>query len=145
MIFSSTLPLLAGKSHRWLITGAAGFIGSNLVEALLAAGQEVVGFDNFSTGHQHNLDEIRARHPAEFERSFRFIEGDIRDRGACDLAVDGIDIVLHQAALGSVPRSIADPLTSHDVNVTGFLNMLDAARRKGVKRFRLCRIKLDIW
>jgi len=135
MIFSASLPLLGGQSRRWLVTGAAGFIGSNLVEALLAGGQEVVGLDNFSTGHRRNLEEVRQRVPHAFDLHFRFVEGDIRDRQTCEDAIDGTDIVLHQAALGSVPRSIADPLTSHDVNVTGFLNMLDAARRKSVKRF----------
>jgi len=117
------------------VTGAAGFIGSNLVEALLAASQQVVGLDNFSTGHQRNLDELATIAPGPFGDSFRMINADIRDRAACEAAVDGVDYVLHQAALGSVPRSIADPMTSHDVNVTGFLNMLDAARRAGVQRF----------
>jgi len=126
---------LLGSSRRWLVTGAAGFIGSNLVEALLSAGQEVVGLDNFATGHRTNLDEVRERVGSERWSDFRFVEGDIRDREACRAAVEGIDYVLHQAALGSVPRSIADPLTSHDVNVTGFVNMLDAARQAGVRRF----------
>jgi UDP-N-acetylglucosamine 4-epimerase len=126
---------LRARRHRWLVTGCAGFIGSNLVEALLALGQEVVGLDNFATGHQHNLDEACALAGATDGASFRFITGDIRDREACAAAVEGVDFVLHQAALGSVPRSIADPLTSHDVNVTGFLNMLDAARHAGVQRF----------
>lgn len=117
------------------MTGAAGFIGSNLVEALLAAGQQVVGLDNFSTGHQRNLDEVANIAPGPFGHSFRMINADIRDRAACKAAVEGVDYVLHQAALGSVPRSIADPMTSHDVNVTGFLNMLEAARHSGVKRF----------
>ena len=125
--------LLAGKQLTWLVTGAAGFIGSNLVEALLKAGQQVVGLDNFATGHQRNLDQASAL--AEGRGMLRMIEGDIRDRAACASAVIGVDVVLHQAALGSVPRSIADPLTSHDVNVTGFLNMLDAARTAGVTRF----------
>ncbi len=125
--------LLRGKRLTWLVTGAAGFIGSNLVEALLKAKQNVVGLDNFATGHQRNLDEAVAR--AEGRGDFRMIEGDIRDRAACAGAGDGLDVVLHQAALGSVPRSIADPLTSHDVNVTGFLNLLDAARQAGVTRF----------
>ncbi len=125
--------LLAGKCRTWLVTGAAGFIGSNLVEALLGAGQHVVGLDNFATGHQRNLDEAVER--SESCGEFRMIEGDIRDRETCAEAVAGADVVLHQAALGSVPRSIADPLTSHDVNVTGFLNMLDAARLAGVTRF----------
>jgi len=123
---------VAAERRRWLVTGAAGFIGSNLVEALLALGQDVVGLDNLATGHRRNLDEVLAtEHPGRFQ----LIEGDIRDRPACAEAVGASDIVLHQAALGSVPRSIADPLTSHDVNVTGFLNMLEAARAAGVRRF----------
>ena len=126
---------VARTKASWLVTGAAGFIGSNLVEVLLRCGQRVVGLDNFATGHQRNLDEIARAVPREHEANFRMINGDIRDRGACEEAVEGVDYVLHQAALGSVPRSIADPLTSHDVNVTGFLNVLDAARRAGVKRF----------
>jgi UDP-N-acetylglucosamine/UDP-N-acetylgalactosamine 4-epimerase len=126
---------LAGKPSRWLVTGAAGFIGSNLVETLLKAGQQVVGLDNFSTGHRRNLEEVSRLAPDAFGDRFKMIEADIRDRGACDAAVDGVDYVLHQAALGSVPRSLADPLTSHDVNVTGFVNMLDSARRAGVRRF----------
>lgn len=113
----------------------AGFIGSNLAEALLGAGQKVVGLDNFATGHRRNLEELRAAVPDQYDANFRFTEGDIRDREVCDAAAEGVDTVLHQAALGSVPRSLADPLTSHDVNVTGFLNMLDAARRAGVRRF----------
>uniref|UniRef100_UPI003458588E SDR family oxidoreductase n=1 Tax=uncultured Sphingomonas sp. TaxID=158754 RepID=UPI003458588E len=127
--------LLAGQRSSWLVTGVAGFIGSNLAEALLKAGQRVVGFDNFATGNRRNLQELRGAAPGRFDESFRFVEGDIRDRDACAAAVAGVDVVLHQAALGSVPRSLADPLTSHDVNVTGFLNMLDAARRAGVRRF----------
>jgi UDP-N-acetylglucosamine 4-epimerase len=120
--------------RRWLVTGCAGFIGSNLVEALLKLGQEVVGLDNFATGHRRNLDETARSAGANWSR-FSLIEGDIRDRSTCEQAVVGIDVVLHQAALGSVPRSMADPMTSHDVNVTGFLNTLDAARRAGVRRF----------
>jgi len=126
---------LGNVGGRWLVTGAAGFIGSNLVEALLAAGQEVAGLDNFATGHRRNLDEVRAAVGDGSWSRFRLIEADIRDRDACARAVDGVDYVLHQAALGSVPRSLADPLTSHDVNVTGFVNMLDAARLAGVRRF----------
>jgi UDP-N-acetylglucosamine 4-epimerase len=129
------LDRVSTKSRRWLVTGGAGFIGSNLVETLLAAGQDVVALDNFATGYQRNVDEAVANAGAHAVRRFRFVEGDIRDRDACESAVEGCDIVLHQAALGSVPRSIADPLTSHDVNVTGFLNMLDAARRAQVTRF----------
>jgi len=123
---------LRSELRRWLVTGAAGFIGSNLVECLLRAGQEVVGFDNFATGHQRNIDEAAAAADAG---QFRMIVGDITDRPACAAAVDGVDIVLHQAALGSVPRSLVDPLATHDANVTGFLNMLDAARRTGATRF----------
>ena len=119
----------------YLVTGAAGFIGSNLVEALLAAGHKVVGLDNFATGYRHNLDDVRERVGAEAAAQFTFIEGDIRDLDACHRACDGVDIVLHQAALGSVPRSIADPLSTHAVNVDGFVNMLVAARDAGVQRF----------
>jgi UDP-N-acetylglucosamine 4-epimerase len=122
-------------TRRWLVTGGAGFIGSNLVEALLASGQDVVVLDNFATGYQRNLDQAVAGAGTGAAQRLRVVEGVIRDREACAAAVDGCDIVLHQAALGSVPRSIADPLTSHDVNVTGFLNMLDAARGAEVSRF----------
>jgi UDP-N-acetylglucosamine 4-epimerase len=126
--------LLAGRQSTWLVTGAAGFIGSNLVETLLSHGQNVVGLDNFSTGYQRNLDEALAAVPGAAGR-FTMITGDVCDRGACEKAVAGADVVLHQAALGSVPRSMADPLASHDSNVTGFINLLDAARRAGAKRF----------
>ena len=130
--------LIARLGHsggRWLVTGAAGFIGSNIVEALLGAGQQVVGLDNFSTGHRSNLEEVRTKVGEDAWSRFAFMEADIRDRDACARAVDGIDFVLHQGALGSVPRSMADPLNSHDSNVTGFINMLDAARLAGVGRF----------
>jgi UDP-N-acetylglucosamine 4-epimerase len=102
---------------------------------LLAAGQRVIGLDNFATGHRANLDEVRAAVGDRQWSRFELIEADIRDRDACARAVEGVEIVLHQAALGSVPRSLADPLTSHDVNVTGFIDMLDAARLAGVRRF----------
>ena len=118
----------------WLVTGAAGFIGSNLVETLLRHGQRVIGLDNFSTGHQRNLDEAVAAVPGAAER-FTMVTGDVCDRDVCGAVVAGVDVVLHQAALGSVPRSMADPLASHDSKVTGFLNLLDAARRAGVGRF----------
>jgi UDP-N-acetylglucosamine 4-epimerase len=126
---------LGSAGGRWLVTGAAGFIGSNIAETLLAAGQEVVGLDNFVTGHRSNLEEVRGKVGEDAWSRFGFIEADIRDRDACARAVDGIDFVLHQGALGSVPRSMADPLSSHDANVTGFINMLDAARLAGVPRF----------
>ena len=124
--------VLRSTPRRWLVTGAAGFIGSNLVECLLRANQDVVGLDNFATGHKRNIDE--AAEGAAFGR-LRMITADIRDRKACEAVVDGVDVVLHQAALGSVPRSLADPLASHDSNVTGFLNMLEAARQAKVSRF----------
>lgn len=123
----------------WLVTGAAGFIGSNLVEALLRMGQRVVGLDNFATGHQRNLDEVRTLVDAGQWTNFQFIEGDIRQLDDCRKAMtfDGVavDYVLHQAALGSVPRSLADPLTTDGVNIGGFLNMLVAARDAQVKSF----------
>lgn len=119
----------------WLVTGAAGFIGSNLVETLLRAGQVVVGLDNFATGYRRNLAEVEALVGSDAWTRFSLVEADIRDADACRAAVAPVDYVLHQAALGSVPRSLADPLTSHAVNVTGFLNMLDAARHAGVRGF----------
>lgn len=119
----------------WLVTGVAGFIGSNLLEVLLKLGQTVVGLDNFATGHQRNLDEVKGLVSPEQWARFRFIEGDICDLDICKSATEGVDYVLHQAALGSVPRSINDPITSNKANVDGFLNMLVAARDTGVKRF----------
>lgn len=119
----------------WLITGAAGFIGSNLLEALLKTNQTVVGFDNFATGRKSNVEQVKSLVTAEQWARFRFVEADIRDLGACQRAASGADFVLHQAALGSVPRSIVEPIASHDANVTGFLNMLTAARDQKVKRF----------
>jgi UDP-N-acetylglucosamine 4-epimerase len=121
--------------RRWLVTGAAGFIGSHLLETLLAGGQEVVGLDNFATGHRSNLDSVRAAVGEDAWRRHRFIEADIVELAACAEACDGVDFVLHQAALGSVPRSIADPLATHASNATGFLNMLLAARDAKVRRF----------
>ena len=119
----------------WLVTGAAGFIGSNLVETLLQLNQNVVGLDNFATGHRHNLDHIESSVTAEQWERFRFIEGDTRDKDTCKAACDGVDYVLHQAALGSVPRSINDPVASHSANVDGFLNMLIAGRDAKVRGF----------
>ena len=112
-----------------LITGGAGFIGSNLCEYFLAQGKEVVCLDNFSTGHRHNIA------PFLTNDNFQLIEGDIRNLEDCKIAVTGVDYILHEAALGSVPRSISDPITTNEVNVSGFLNMLTAARDAGVKRF----------
>ena len=120
---------------KWLVTGCAGFIGSNLLEALLLLEQEVVGLDNFSTGHQRNLDEVRDLVSDQQWSRFKFIKGDIRDIALCRQAVDGVAYVLHQAALGSVPRSIADPVATNDANINGFLNMLLAARDAGVRSF----------
>ena len=126
---------LVKAPRKWLVTGAAGFIGSNLMQTLLELGQLVVGLDNFATGHRKNLQEIaRCVAPVEWQR-LRFVEGDIRDPEACRQACEGVDFVLHQAALGSVPRSIEDPITTNSVNIGGFLEMLMAARHAGVKRF----------
>ena len=127
--------LLSGVRRRWLVTGAAGFIGSHLLETLLANGQDVVGLDNFATGHRSNLESVRTAVGAEAWRRHRFIEADIVDPAACAGACAGVDYVLHQAALGSVPRSIADPQATHAANATGFLNMLVAARDAKVARF----------
>jgi len=121
--------------RRWLVTGAAGFIGSHLLESLLALGQEVVGLDNFATGHRRNLDEVRALVGEAAWSRLRFIEGDIVDPATCRAACDGADYVLHQAALGSVPRSLSDPLATHAANATGFLTLLVAARDAKVARF----------
>lgn len=126
---------LLNESHTWLITGVAGFIGSNLLEALLKLGQRVVGLDNFATGYQRNLDEVQAIVTSQQWENFSFIRGDIREHLDCQRACTGVDFVLHQAALGSVPRSLADPITTNSANITGFLNMLVAARDAKVKSF----------
>jgi UDP-N-acetylglucosamine 4-epimerase len=134
-VFQQTTKTLASQPRTWLVTGAAGFIGSNILETLLRHGQKVRGLDNFATGYQRNLDQVQALvTPAQWA-NFEFIKGDIRDLPTCQEACAGVDYVLHQAALGSVPRSIADPATSHAVNVTGFLNMVMAARDCKVHRF----------
>ncbi|AZY51461.1 SDR family oxidoreductase [Bordetella avium] len=126
---------LQARPRKWLVTGCAGFIGSNLLETLLKLNQTVVGLDNFATGHQRNLDEVRGLVTAEQWARFTFIEGDIRDLDTCRRAADGVDKVLHQAALGSVPRSLNDPITTNAVNISGFLNMLVAARDAKVGAF----------
>jgi UDP-N-acetylglucosamine 4-epimerase len=126
---------LQSKQHIWLITGVAGFIGSHLLEALLQLNQKVVGLDNFSTGHQRNLDEVKSMVTLAQWQKFSFIEADICNLAECQRACLGVDYVLHQAALGSVPRSVADPITTNAINVTGFLNILVAARDAKVKRF----------
>lgn len=126
---------IAGRRRRWLVTGSAGFIGSHLLEALLRLGQDVVSIDNFATGHRENLDEIEHAVGSTRWRRHRFVEADIADLDACREACSGTDIVLHEAALGSVPRSLEDPLRTHAANATGFLNLLVAARDAGVARF----------
>ncbi len=122
------------RPRRWLVTGAAGFIGSNLAETLLRMGQEVVGLDNFSTGHRRNVDAV-VEAAGDASRNYWFVEGDIRDLDTCREVMRGVDVVLHQAAIGSVPRSIDDPLRTHASNVNGTVNMLEAARGSGVRRF----------
>ena len=133
--YEKLLADLPKATRTWLVTGVAGFIGSNLLEALLKLDQRVVGLDNFATGFQRNLDEVKTLVTSEQWSRFRFIEGDIRHLADCQQACEGVDYVLHQAALGSVPRSLADPITSNSANVTGFLNMLVAARDAQVKSF----------
>lgn len=126
---------LRANPRKWLITGVAGFIGSNLLERLLSLDQTIVGLDNFSTGHHRNLEAVKAAVTAKQWSRFSFKEGDVGDLAVCRLAVEGADYVLHQAALGSVPRSLLDPIASHASNVNGFLNMLVAARDAHVRRF----------
>lgn len=133
--FESVTQELAAAPRKWLVTGCAGFIGSNLLETLLKLNQTVTGLDNFATGHQRNLDEVKGSVTPEQWARLTFIEGDIRDLEACRRAVQGVDFVLHQAALGSVPRSLKDPITTNEVNIGGFLNMLVAARDAEVKSF----------
>ncbi|MBI2116978.1 MAG: SDR family oxidoreductase [candidate division NC10 bacterium] len=126
---------LRAQPKTWLVTGVAGFIGSHLLESLLQFGQQVVGVDNFATGHRRNLEEVRAVVGDTVWWRFRFSEGDIANLETCRSACKGVDYVLHQAGLGSVPRSIEDPVATHRANVDGFLNMLLAARDRGVARF----------
>jgi UDP-N-acetylglucosamine 4-epimerase len=133
--YEKTQQALVEAPRCWLITGVAGFIGSNLLETLLKLDQRVTGLDNFATGHPHNLEEVRSLVSPEQWARFKFIEGDIRDLSSCHRACEGANIVLHQAALGSVPRSIEDPITTNAANITGFLNMLVASRDADAERF----------
>lgn len=133
--FEQVKQQLIAQPKTWLVTGCAGFIGSNLLEFLLKHEQKVVGLDNFATGFQHNLDEVQGVVSAEQWSRFRFIEGDIRDLKVCQEAVKGVSYVLHQAALGSVPRSLNDPITTNAVNIDGFLNMMVASRDEEVESF----------
>jgi UDP-N-acetylglucosamine 4-epimerase len=133
--YQQLLTQLPTQPKTWLVTGVAGFIGSNLLETLLKLDQQIVGLDNFATGHQHNLDKVRDLvTPAQWAR-FNFIKGDIRNLQDCRAACTDVDYVLHQAALGSVPRSLEDPITTNNANINGFLNMLVAARDANVTRF----------
>lgn len=133
--YETLLATLPSQPKTWLVTGVAGFIGSNLLETLLKLNQRVVGLDNFATGHQHNLDEVQSLVSDEQWENFRFIRGDIRQLSYCQAACEGVNYVLHQAALGSVPRSLENPITTNSTNIDGFLNMLVAARDAQVKRF----------
>lgn len=135
MKFDEIKNYLLENKKTWLITGVAGFIGSNLLETLLLLDQNVIGLDNFSTGHQHNLDEVKSLVSKEQWERFQFIHGDIVDPEVCKKAVTGVNYVLHEAALGSVPRSIADPIATNAANITGFLNMLVAAKDQKVDSF----------
>ena len=134
-VYQQVTEALVNEPKTWLITGVAGFIGSNLLETLLLLNQKVIGLDNFSTGFQHNLDEVQSVVTSEQWQRFKFIEGDIRNLADCETVCIGIDCVLHQAGLGSVPRSIADPINTNDTNILGFLNMLVAARDAKVTSF----------
>jgi len=133
--YESVIADLKSRPRKWLVTGVAGFIGSNILQKLLELDQQVTGLDNYVTGYRHNLEDVRSLvQPAQWQR-FRMVEGDICNLAACRDACQGVEIVLHQAALGSVPRSMEDPLSSHESNVNGFLNVLLAARDAGAKRF----------
>lgn len=133
--YATLCKTMTASPSRWLVTGVAGFIGSNLLERLLNLGQTVVGLDNFLTGYRKNLDMVRDLAGPEAWSRFTFIEGDIRDPQTCARACEGVQHVLHEAALGSVPRSIDDPLLSNSCNIDGFLNMLMAARDARVESF----------
>jgi UDP-N-acetylglucosamine 4-epimerase len=133
--YQETQQYLRSHQHHWLVTGVAGFIGSNLLEALLGLNQKVTGLDNFATGHRRNLKQVEGLVGSAAWSNFTFIEGDIRKLEDCVRACAGVEFVLHEAALGSVPRSIEDPILTNASNVTGFVNMLVAARDAAVKRF----------
>jgi UDP-N-acetylglucosamine 4-epimerase len=133
--YQNVLREMENAPRSWLVTGVAGFIGSNLLQFLLERGQRVVGLDNFLTGHRKNLDMVRDLVGQEGWRRFTFVEGDIRSLDACRQACLHADFVLHEAALGSVPRSVDDPLLSNSCNIDGFVNMLVAARDAGVRGF----------
>lgn len=133
--YDEILEVLRREPKTWLITGVAGFIGSNLLEALLKNEQKVVGLENFSTGHQSNLDEVQNIVSTEQWERFVLIKGDIRSLDDCKMACEGVDFVLHQAALGSVPRSLNDPIATNENNIGGFINMLIAARDAKVRSF----------
>lgn len=139
MNYDACLADLRQNPRTWLVTGVAGFIGSNLMQTLLENGQTVVGLDDFTTGHQHNLNavlaEVEVSHGQDAAKRFSFVEGSIQNPYDCMQACRGVDVILHQAALGSVPRSLKQPLRYHHNNSTGFVNMLEAARHSGVKRF----------
>ena len=135
MTYNETKEELKENKKNWLITGVAGFIGSNLLEELLKLDQKVIALDNFATGHRYNLDQVKEAVTKEQWENFSFVEGDITDFSTCHSVTKDVDIVLHQAALGSVPRSIDNPIISNHANVTGFLNMITAAKDNGVKRF----------
>lgn len=135
MKYNEITKKLAASPKKWLVTGVAGFIGSNLLETLLLLNQTVVGLDNFATGHQHNLDQVKGIVSDEQWARFKFIEGDICDYDTCENAIEGVDYVLHQAALGSVPRSIADPVRTNAANISGFINMITAAKEANVESF----------
>jgi UDP-N-acetylglucosamine 4-epimerase len=135
MKYDETKTSLLNQPKIWLITGVAGFIGSNLAEALLKLNQKVIALDNFSTGHAYNLEHIKNSVTSKEWENFTFVEGDITDFKTCQEITKNVDIVLHQAALGSVPRSIDTPVISNHANVTGFLNMLTASKDNRVKRF----------
>ena len=126
---------LLKEQKTWLITGVAGFIGSNLLETLLQLDQRIIGLDNFSTGHEANLKKVSSLVSDAQWKNFTFMEGDICDYETCIKATTNVEYVLHQAALGSVPRSVADPILTNNVNISGFLNMLTAAKNSEVKSF----------